>query len=294
MSKVVEHEKTESSGKTDSGGKGLIAKSVGVFLFALFGLSLAFAGTPIDTSDALLLAYYQDPAGNIDLYNATNAAKWYFQADKIDAETPQYIDAWINYSQGTPANANVPIHLRVRGDGWVIAWINEAEAPHGIGDVMYWYANSSSNPSELMPAKAIQWMMSQIGHTYNAGDVKYYSYKYPTATKLVLFGDRLSYSSSDLDSTFEFQKQGINDLSLDLCWAIGNGRYGYTNNVQFKKFDDGAYTMVAQNVDTVGCQDLKNATNNTYFNVIEGTRYQVYSWVERYSYFKTAVLSFVE
>ncbi len=58
MSEVVEHKKSDSGGKADGDGKGLIAKSVGVFLFALFGFSFAFAGTPIDTSDVLLLAYY--------------------------------------------------------------------------------------------------------------------------------------------------------------------------------------------------------------------------------------------
>ncbi|MCK4884357.1 MAG: hypothetical protein KAS30_05775 [Candidatus Diapherotrites archaeon] len=289
MKEVGKQEKIENSEKNK-----LNVKPIGIFLFVLFGLSFAFAGTPIDTSDVLLLAYYYDPAGQIDLYNETNAVKWQFQASNIEAETPQYIDAWINYSQGTRVDPNVKIHLRIRGDGWVIAWINEAEAPHGIADAIYWYANSNSNPTELMPAKGIQWMMAQIGHTYTASNVKYYSYKYPTATKLVLFGDRL-YTSSANSSTFEFQKQGINDLSLYLCWSNHyHTSYGLAHNVQFKKFDDGAYTMVAQNTATVGCQDLKTATNNPYFNVIEGTRYQVYNWVERYSTFKTAVLSFVQ
>ena len=283
-----------------------IPKQLGIFLIMLFGISFAVAGTPIDTSDALLLAYYKDPAGTLDLYEGTAAVKWHFVGDELIEETPRYIDAVIQYTQYSVYFETVPVHIRVRGDGWIIAWINESELPHGYGDVMYWQDHSNVAPSRLMPSKAIEWMMLKLGHSYLDAEVKYYSYTHPTATEIVFFGDHAACGKycTNPAGTFEVQKQGVTDLSLHLCWGSNRSGTTYYNLLQYRNYDVPDWTVIDDRIQHIKCWDLHRSLQDDLeiidFEMLEGERYQIYgrhnkSYYDAGGYYLTfGILSFVE
>ena len=164
----------------------------------------AAAGDQIDTSNILVLGYYSGGT-EIDLSQAIQ------EFDRVTETTGQYVEGivtiWFDnpegrnpgdiqeYERRDDVDTNIPfatdISVRVKSDGWIVAWLTNYQ---DISDIVFWNdANANSNPSDTTIGKAIWRITDRVGVNYYKDGVKYYSYKYPAADKL-LIGGRMTYS----------------------------------------------------------------------------------------------------
>jgi len=167
----------------------------------------AAAGDQIDTSNILVLGYYSGGT-EIDLSQAIQ------EFDRVTETTGQYVEGivtiWFDnpegrnpgdiqeYERRDDVDTNIPfatdISVRVKSDGWIVAWLTNYQ---DISDIVFWNdANADSNPSDTTIGKAIWRITDRVGVNYYKDGVKYYSYKYPAADKL-LIGGRMIYSQSE-------------------------------------------------------------------------------------------------
>lgn len=171
---------------------------ISVIVFLLLAGS-AEAGTAIDTSDVYLMAYY-NPGTEIDLSTAIE------EFDYLTESTGQYVEGklviWYDDPQGrNPGNiqnferrSNVDTNIllasnvtvRVRSDGWIAAWLTNDQ---DLKDIVFWDdANTANLPSSTTLGKAIWRITDRVGANYNNSEVKYYSFKYPDADRLLIGG----------------------------------------------------------------------------------------------------------
>jgi hypothetical protein len=82
------------------------------------------------------------------------------------------------------------VTVRVKSDGWIVAWHTN---DRNISDIVFWNdANTNVNPSDTTIGKAIWRITNRVGINYDKNEVKYYSYMYPAADRL-LIGGRMTY-----------------------------------------------------------------------------------------------------
>ena len=185
-------------------------KQVGILLgCALLAVLMlagsAAAGNQIGTSNILVMGYYNNGT-EINLSQAIQ------EFDYVTETTGQYVEGkltmWCDHTEGrNPGNIQVyerrddadttilfatNVTVRVKSDGWIVAWLTNDQ---NISDIVFWNdANANSNPSDTTIGKAIWRITDRVGIDYNKDGVNYYSYKYPAADKL-LVGGRMVYDS---------------------------------------------------------------------------------------------------
>jgi len=173
----------------------------------------ASAGSQIDTSNIYIMAYYK-AAPEIVLSTAIQ------EFDKVTESTGQYVEGEIEiWHNSHPDGRNkgdaldmeirdntvtniqftTTVKVRVRSDGWIVAWLANDQNPN---DMIFWdYVKSDAySPPDTTLGKAIWRITDQLNINYNKNDVKYYSYKYPNADRLKIGGSKIH----DLYGTYYF------------------------------------------------------------------------------------------
>jgi len=165
----------------------------------------ASPGTPpLDTSNIGLFAYYQ-PSTFINLSKAVSPLLNYtWGGNYVDG----YIRIWQSNNNGTTSiydgDSYIDIAVRIRADGWILAWFNRQQER---AEAIWWgYASATGdtsfptktgNENERVPitnstrlGRAIQLICESAGliDNFNWNQIGYYDYEYPSATRMFIFG----------------------------------------------------------------------------------------------------------
>lgn len=182
-------------------------------LFVLVYAESASAASQIDTSNIYMMAYYK-AAPEISLSTAIQ------EFDKVTESTGQYVEGELemwhnNYPDGRDRGdaldmeirdgvvTNIPftttVKVRVKSDGWIVAWLTNDQNPN---DMVFWnnVKADTYSPSDTTLGKAIWRITDKLNTNYNKSEVKYYSYKYPNADRLQIGGSKIH----DLYGTYYF------------------------------------------------------------------------------------------
>ncbi len=164
-------------------------------------------GDPIDTSNIGFMAYYFKATGFI-LEETAGAFLNY-------TDNGSYYDGYVRIYQeatGTSfdtyyyAQQYIDAQLRVRSDGWILAWISRSNwsyvnAPHWASRFYIATDGYLTPPAEnyISPMRAIDRVFYVAGlSSPGAENMNIYDYGHPTATKLVMFGNSDSTPSSTI------------------------------------------------------------------------------------------------
>jgi len=148
----------------------------------------------------MLLAYFK-PVDYIDLNKTLAAYQTYTQySNYIEGTVRVWESDRIGPSSDLYHDRYVDINVKVRGDGWILAWLNENK-----GDLVWLNAQGRGNwfgiptPAPNVPptyatrlGRAIQIIMSKAGiPNFNWANIQYYDYDLgPNATRLYIFGQK--------------------------------------------------------------------------------------------------------
>ena len=159
---------------------------------------------PLDTSMIALLCYF-DHGAPITKANFLAAFQTYTEYDNyIDGivyvwsdtytgpASPYAGDYFGSLTQG--GNVKLEVHVRIRTDGWILAWIERTQE-YGL---ITWMGSRPNNGNTTPPtnystrlARAIYILLDEAGiesgFSYETS-VGYFDYEYVTATKLYMFG----------------------------------------------------------------------------------------------------------
>lgn len=246
------------------------------FMIAFLLAGNAEAGSTIDTTNITLMAYY-NPGTNITLSEVIK------EFDFVTESTGQYVEGklrmWYdspngnnpgnirNFERRNDADTNIlfasNVSLRVRSDGWIVAWLTNEQ---NLSDIVFWNdANTHTIPSETTLGKAVWRVTNRVGANYNKSQVKYYSYKYPEADSL-LIGGRNTYNTF---GTYKFFIPSTNTVyDAKLLWT------SYLYDIT----DSGSYTYDAYGkiwINTSNYYDKNTSTSPYYYygGVYEYARY---------------------
>ena len=218
-------------------------KQIGILgcavLAALILAGTGAAGDQIDTSNILVMGYYYTNGTEIDLSQAIQ------EFDYVTESTGQYVEGklqmWCDCPNGiNPGDIQVyerrddadtdilfatNITVRVKSDGWIVAWLTNDQ---NISDIVFWNdANTNSNPSDTTIGKAIWRITDRVGIDYDKDEVNYYSYKYPAADRLLIGGRMVTGNS---DETYHFLIPSATTVYMaNLTWTA----YLYDTSISY-------------------------------------------------------------
>ncbi|KAF5423715.1 MAG: hypothetical protein C5S45_00535 [Candidatus Methanocomedens sp.] len=180
----------------------------GAVLAILILTGSAMADDEINTSNIFIIGYYNSES-DIDLSQAIQ------EFDHITETTDQYIEGiltiWHDNSGGiNPGNIYeyeykngaktdtllaTTINVRVKSDGWIVAWLTNDQDIH---DLVFWNdAKSNTGLTDTTIGTAIRRISNRIGINYDKKLVNYYSYKYPAADRLLIGGRTVHYCDKE-------------------------------------------------------------------------------------------------
>jgi hypothetical protein len=163
-------------------------------------------GVPLTTTGIALFAYYKEPTG-FNLLSVIGAYSTYIlHGSYIDGTVKVWCDGSKNNFTGT--NYYMNVSMRVRSDGWILAWTN---ATQDVKNNLY--PNSTvallSPMTEYMDVyytseeRAMQQAFYLAGKTMpNLDDIWYYDYHYPSATRLIILSMSYSWSTISAKTTY--------------------------------------------------------------------------------------------
>ena len=146
---------------------------------------------PLNTTAIGFIAYYQRSAG-FTLSNTLPAFLSYTDGGNYyDGKVRVWDSGTIGGSSTTTSDTYVDISVRVRTDGWVIAWFDrqrdDAAAIVWWGHTRQWEGNPPLYSTTLSRAIEIVFQVAGVGFPgYNA--IGIFDYSQPTATRLLIFG----------------------------------------------------------------------------------------------------------
>ncbi len=230
-----------------------------VILFVLVFAESASAGSQIDTSNIYIMAYYK-ASPEISLSTAIQ------EFDKVTESTGQYVEGeleiWHNYMNGRSTgipdyeirNGNITnisfstnVTVRVKSDGWIVAWLTNDQ---NSSDMIFWNDIDDPNkkPTDTTLGQAIWRITNRIGATYDKNSIKYYSYRYPEANRLIIGGKKSS-------STYYFLiPSTIPVYEINMLWSV------YLNDYQWPGYPVNCYNYGTIKLDNTSIYD-KNTTN---------------------------------
>ena len=145
-------------------------------------------GNPLSVTNVGLLAYYEHTSWT--LANTTTAFQNY-------TDHGSYYDGYIRVWQDVTGNdyngddVYVDVRVRVRSDGWIMAWLDTTE--YTPGNLLFWGKERSQGATKSIPvnattcSRAIQNVFYVADETFPGyNEIYHYDYSTPTATKLVI------------------------------------------------------------------------------------------------------------
>jgi len=158
-------------------------------------------GNPLDTSNIQILTYHQEPSGWTLAEIVPAFVSYTDHGNYIDG----IVRVWMD--QRSPTNfrgsdAYIDIPVRVRADGWVLAWLWKDQS---IAYFIFWGHKRAATGAPVIGAttlsRAIERVYYVAGKTFPGYDAfYYYDYAHPTANRLLIFGKTCGVSSSYIRS----------------------------------------------------------------------------------------------
>ncbi|MFH1127044.1 MAG: hypothetical protein V1718_02955 [archaeon] len=243
----------------------------------LFGCSIlaiimlaanASAADQIDTSNIYIMAYYR--AGpSADLSQAIQ------EFDYVRESTGQYVEGqleiWHNFPNGRDTGAStdfeirdgvftdIPfsttVNVRVKSDGWIVAWLTNEQ---NLSDIVFWNRVADYNlvPLDTTLGQAIWRISNRLNANYDKNGVKYYSYKYPDANRLLIGGAKTISNAASYSFLIPSE---ITLYEADFLWVSYLEDTGNYYNYGLIKLD--------------GLDIYNKNTSNTFKDLYEYTRY---------------------
>jgi hypothetical protein len=181
---------------------------------------------PLNTSKMSFIAYYQQ-VGGWTLANTVPAfINWSNGGNYYDGLVRVWDSGTIGAVSSVVDDAYLDIHVRVRADGWIVAWFDRLlDDPAGI---MYWghVAAGGGAPAPysttLSRALEIVYTVAGVGFPgYN--QIGMYDYSEPSATRLLVFGNSISYNNPTVNYYYSIPTNStMNPIKL-LIRSGGNG-----------------------------------------------------------------------
>lgn len=215
------------------------AKVSGVFKIVLLLVTLVFGclffspivyatdyGNPLTTTNIGLFAYYNETS---DWTLADTVSAWQNYTDNGNYYDG-YVRVWQDVTETTFVGDDVyvDVYVRVRADGWILAWLNQSGV-HERGDVVFWghERQGTGNPpaNSTVLSRAMYRVYNAAGESWDGYDaINYYDYEYTTATRLVIFGE--SSPTVEFYCTMPSGVTVVADYASASTWC-GSGDYGY-------------------------------------------------------------------
>lgn len=198
-------------------------------------LAVAY-GVPLNTANIGLFAYYKHSSW--DLSDCVPAFRNYTQSTNyIDGYVRVWSDERGTNFEGDMAHdpstnykyAYIDVQVRVRSDGWILAWITEDQ---NKAFICHWGYKIRNTLEAGLPDNYATCLSRAIYRVYhNAGVswigydvVKYYDYQYSDSTRLSIFG-LLNFDgagASPSDEHFYFIVPSVN-AEIEACWIAAAG-----------------------------------------------------------------------
>jgi hypothetical protein len=140
----------------------------------------------LDTSTVGFIAYYQRVVG----WTLADTVPAFISYSDGGNYYDGVVRVWSNGNIGEAGSGHyVDVKVRVRSDGWILAWLNRTT--DDSGEILYWQAGSSSVPAaystSLSRAIEIVYYVAGVGFPgYDA--IGLYDYSQPSASRLLMFG----------------------------------------------------------------------------------------------------------
>jgi len=217
-------------------------------LIALLALALAqtaSAGTDINQTRAGLFAYYKLTSNEVNLTRlGSETGLWNCGAPTAD---PHYIEGYVcvdNDRVGSTSGSYNQVRLRVKRDGWIMAYVYNDERPNLAGLVYwgrsrYYLQECCSNYYEFMVndtvlGEAIKRAMAtaSINEAYNRDSMLYWHFQKPGAKRIRVFGNGKSDYYGDDDYSYAVGTQL--DPTLGAYMSYGMGYYYGGNYVEYR------------------------------------------------------------
>ena len=192
-----------------------------------------------------LFCYFK-PTDHITLNNCLPALQTYTQygsyvdgtvrvwdSHAIGASSPyRYYDGesayFPTYSMSDHGDSYLDIHVRIRADGWILAWMLRSD---DRGKILWW-SNGSTIPRDLPTptsygnrlGRAIQIIMSIAGiGGFAWTSLQYYDYEYTGAHRLYFFGKSQSSDGSANAYYYVTVPNGVTVYKAFLDWIVRMG-----------------------------------------------------------------------
>jgi len=145
-------------------------------------------GNPLDTSNIMLLAYYKDPNGWTLASTVPAFEKYTDHGNYYDGIVRVWMDKKGNEYIGT--EFYIDVCVRVRADGWILAWLNRT---HSYAYIVFWGHSYKGAESPVIgatvPSRAIQRVFYTAGKTFPGyAAISHYDFTHPDAGKILIFG----------------------------------------------------------------------------------------------------------
>jgi len=153
---------------------------------------------PLNTSAISLIAYCQRVEG----WTLTDTTTAFVDYSDYGNYYEGFVRVWDSVNIGAssiePGDSFLDIGVRVREDGWILAWLNRFEKDPGT---LFWWAHTTHRvgnppPHSTSLSRAIEIVFIVAGATFPGHDaINLYDYSEPDATRLLILG--LSYAGEN-------------------------------------------------------------------------------------------------
>lgn len=258
-------------------------------ILLLMIIQTASAGADINQSRVGLFAYYKLANTNINLTRlAGEGSLWTCGAPTADSHIVEgFICVDNNYVGSTTGSYN-QVKLRVKRDGWIMAYVNDDERPNLAGlaywnrtkDALYCSGCAQNNPygvNDTVLGEAIKRAMrtATINEAYNRDSILYWHFKKPGAKTIRIFGNGNSDYYGDDDYSYAVGT-GLNP-NLGAYMSYGMAYYYSGNYVSYT--GKSAWNSGQKSANTFYVQDL-TSNQNTDGSPNFITNYEVSNYYE--------------
>jgi len=164
---------------------------------------------PLNTSRISLIAYYKHYS-SIELADTVPAFISYFDGGNYyDGVVRVWDSGTIGALSQVAQDSYIDVYVRVRGDGWILAWFDRYE--HDPGAIVWWgHTRLQEGPPPdyaTTLSRAIEIVFTVAGISFPGYEsIGLYDYSEPNATRLLIFGHSLSclYSEDIYEKTVDY------------------------------------------------------------------------------------------
>lgn len=273
---------TEPETNSGSGGEPSTSQGISLAPPPLEAVEGTATTPPLDTSQIGLIAYYER-SGGWELADTVPAFVEYTDGGNYyDGLVRVWDSGYIGAESTTGDDSYVDVHVRVRADGWILAWFERGEDP---GAIVWWshVRKASGNPPEYATtlSRAIEIVFYVAGVPFPGYDkIGLYDYSEPDAKRLLIFGYSKHVHGSSDTRVFYYTIPSESPMTpIKLLVRAGGGHTGYADDGRCKLWIDDV--LIYDKTDNLWGWDTYEIGS---FALEKGVQHvvKVYTWAYRY------------